>query len=88
MQRAINYCVILQSFCTRICHHIDPRGRPLIKADSDHCFGSLFWHKSSVRPSPLFKFKQNKFQAETMFATGETMGLAEWIIDDTCLVKN
>ena len=23
----------------------------------------------------------------TMFATGETLGLAEWIIDDTCLVK-
>ena len=23
-----------------------------------------------------------------MFATGETMGLAEWIIDDTCLVDN
>ena len=23
-----------------------------------------------------------------MFATGMTMGLAEWIIDDTCLVEN
>ena len=22
-----------------------------------------------------------------MFATGETVGLAEWIIDDTCLVS-
>ena len=22
-----------------------------------------------------------------MFATGKTVGLAEWIIDDTCLVK-
>ena len=22
-----------------------------------------------------------------MFATGETVGLAEWIIDDTCLVR-
>ena len=30
--------------------------------------------------------KQNKFQANTMFTTGETLGLAEWIIDDTCLV--
>ena len=28
--------------------------------------------------------KQNKFQAKTMFTTGETVGLAEWIIDDTC----
>ena len=33
---------------------------------------------SSVRPSTLFK--QIKFQAKTMFATGETVGLAEWII--------
>ena len=23
-----------------------------------------------------------------MFATGETVGLAEWIIDDTCLVRD
>ena len=23
-----------------------------------------------------------------MFITGETVGLAKWIIDDTCLVKN
>ena len=42
---------------------------------------------ASVRPSvPTFQnlAKQNK--ARTMFATGETVGLAEWIIDDTCLV--
>ena len=30
--------------------------------------------------------KQNKFQAKTMFAIGETVALAEWIIDNTCLV--
>ena len=30
--------------------------------------------------------KQTKFQAKTMFTTGETVGLAEWIIDETCLV--
>ena len=35
--------------------------------------------------SPHFS-KSNKFQAKTMFATGETVGLAEWIIDNTCLV--
>ena len=29
---------------------------------------------------------QNKLQAKTMLATGETVGLAEWIIDDICLV--
>ena len=47
--------------------------------------GSLFWHMSSVRPH--FS-KQNKFQAKTEFATGETASLAEWIIDDTCLVSS
>ena len=30
--------------------------------------------------------KQTKFQAKTTFTTGETLGLAKWIIDDTCLV--
>ena len=45
------------------------------------------------RPSrssfPTFS-KQNKFKAKVIFATGETVGvgLAEWIIDDTCLVCN
>ena len=38
-----------------------------------------------VRPSPLFKSSKTK-QQKTMFATGVTMGLAGWIIDDTCLV--
>ena len=33
---------------------IDPRGRPTVTAGSDHCFS----HKSSVRPSSLFKTKQ------------------------------
>ena len=35
--------------------------------------------------SPLFKARKTK-QQKTMVATGETVGLAEWIIDDTCLV--
>ena len=30
---------------------------------------------------------QNKFQAKTMFTTGETVGLEEWIIDDSCLIS-
>ena len=29
---------------------------------------------------------QNKSPEKIMFATGETVGLAEWIINDTCLV--
>ena len=53
----------------------DPRGRPTVTAGSDHCFCTCR-HFS----------KQNKFKAKTMFATGETVGQAEWIIDDTCLV--
>ena len=42
--------------------------------------------RPSVRPSPLFKSRKTK-QQKTMFATGVTMGLAYWIIDDTCLVS-
>ena len=31
--------------------------------------------------------KQSTFQTKTMFAIGETVGLPEWIINDTCLVS-
>ena len=60
---------------------IDPRGRPTDTACSDHCFCTC---RSFVSPSvthPHFS-KQNKFQAKTMFATDESVGLAEWVIDD------
>ena len=40
-----------------------------------------------VCPPPLFKSRKTK-QQKTMFATGVTMGLAEWIIDYTCLVSS
>ena len=53
----------------------DPLGHPLITACKDHCFHTSF---------PTSKTKQQK----TMFTTGETEGLAEWIIDDTCHVFN
>ena len=43
---------------------------------------SLFSHMLSVRPSIRLSPQQQK----TMVATGETVGLAEWIIGDTCLV--
>ena len=42
--------------------------------------------RPSVRPSPLFKSRKTK-QQKTVFTTVVTMGLAEWIIDDTCLVS-
>ena len=55
----------------------DPQSRPVVIIVFAHLV------RSSVRPH--FS-KQNKFQAKAMFATGETVDLAEWIIDDTSLV--
>ena len=47
----------------------------------------VFTHvvRPSARPHLSKIAKQNKFQAETMFPTGATVGLAEWIIEDTVL---
>ena len=41
-----------------------------------------------VRPSVRFHFSKSSKtkQQKTMSATGESVGLAQWIIDDTCLV--
>ena len=69
--------------------HIDPRIRPRVTAGSDNYFCTCrpFVHPS-VRPSVCHHFsKQNKFQAKTVFTTGKIVGLAERIIDDTCLVS-
>ena len=60
--------------------NIDSLSRPAVTAGSDHCFRTCC---PSVK---IYIEKQKKFQAKTMFTTGETVGLAEWIIDDTCLV--
>ena len=50
---------------------------------------SLFSHmlsvRTSLRPSPLFKSIKTKHK-KTLFATGVTMHLVEWIIDDTYLI--
>lgn len=56
----------------------------ILEADpgSDHYF-----HPS--RPSPLFTILQrisNNFFVKVVIANGGTRGLAEWIIDDNCLV--
>ena len=59
-------------------YFIDPLGQPKITAGRDNCFRTCC-------PSVLFKSRKTK-QQKTMFATGVTVGLAEWIIDDTCLV--
>ena len=58
-------------------HSANPQSRPV----------GIIVFAYVVRPSvPTFQnlAKQNK--VKTMFATGKTVGLAEWIIDDTCLV--
>ena len=52
--------------------------------DKDNCFRIC---RSFVRPSvSTFQNLANQNKVKTMFATGETVGLAEWIIDGTCPV--
>ena len=63
---------------------VDPLGQPTVKAGRDHCFRKCC---PSVRQFPLFKSSKTK-QQKTMFATGETVGLAEGIIADTCPVHS
>ena len=60
----------------------DPRGQPKVMAGRDNCFRTCC---PFVRASPLFKSRKTK-QQKTIIATGVTMGLAEWIIDDTCFL--
>ena len=83
----VNQRTVTTKFCSlplhkQLCN--DPLGRPTVTAGSDHCFCTC---RPFVRPSvrPHFS-KQNKFKAKTMFTTGETVGLAKWIINDICLV--
>ena len=62
---------------------IDPLGQPTVTAGSDLYFRTCC---PSVRPSvPTCEnlAKQYNFQARIVVATGETTGLAEWIIDGT-----
>ena len=66
---------------TKFIFSFDPLGQPKATACRDHCFRTCCL---SVRPSPHFKSRETK-QQKTMLATGVTMGLAEWIIDDSCL---
>ena len=58
----------------------DPLGQPKFRQVGIIVFAHV------VRPSLLLKSRKTK-QQKTMFTTGVTMDLAEWIIDDcTCLV--
>ena len=61
---------------------LDPRGRPSVTACSHHYF---LTRCPSVLPSTFqYLAKQNNCQVRIGFTTGGTVGLAEWIIDDTC----
>ena len=60
-------------------HEADPQSRPVEIIVFAHVH-------SSVRP-PFPISSKTKLQARTIF-TSETVGLAEWIIDDTCLVTS
>ena len=58
---------------------IDPLGQPKVTVRRDHCF----------RPCcPSIRLSRKTKQQKTILANGLTMGLAEWFIDDTCLVLN
>ena len=67
-------------------HEANPQSRPVVIIVSAHVVRSSV--RPSVRPSIPTFHKTKQFQAKTMFATGETVGPAEWIIDDTCLVDH
>ena len=59
---------------------VDPLGRY-----SHGRVGTIFFR--TCRPSvPTFQNLAKQYDVKTMFAIGETVGLAEWIIDDTFLV--
>ena len=56
----------------------EPLGRPTVTAGSNQCFAHVVC--PYVHPHFQNLAKQNKF-SKTMFTTGETVGMAEWIID-------
>ena len=60
---------------------VDPLGQLKVTAGRDHCFRTCCPY---VRTSPLFKSRKRK-QQKAMLASGVTMGLTGWIIDDACL---
>ena len=80
-----------KTFMCQFCHSFWSTRPTHSHAGCDHCFHK--WCpcvRASVRTSvPTFQnlSKQNKFQVKTMFISGETVGLAGWIIDDSCLVS-
>ena len=74
------WVIILKQLIISQVRAIDSFGQLKVTTGRDHCFRTCL----SVSPSPLFKSRKTK-QQKTTFTTGVTMGLAEWIIDDSCL---
>ena len=52
----------------------------IVPSGNDHY---IHTYCPSVRPSPLFKIDQNK----QIFSVGRDCELAEWIINDSCLIQ-
>ena len=63
----------------KLIHSAHPQSRPVV------IIVFAYVVRSSV-PTSQNLAKHNKIQAKTMFTSGETVGLADWIIDDDCLV--
>ena len=62
---------------------IDPRGRSIVTVGSDHYFPKF----RSFVPTFQNLTNQNKIQVNIVLTTGGTVGLAEWIIDNSFLVN-
>ena len=71
--------ITLRKHSDFLIHSAAPQSRPVVII--------VFTHVVRTQV-PTFQnlAKRYKFQVKTMFITGEIVGLAEWIIDDTCLV--
>ena len=74
VKKGVNYGLSYTRYI--LIQEADPQSQPVVII--------VFAHV--VRPHFSKYTKQNKFQAKTLFTTGQTVDLAEWIIDDTCLV--
>ena len=73
----LRYC----KFYLLLIHEADPLSRSVVIT----IFESVVCIRLTFRTSvPIFQnlAKQNNFQARIVVATGEAVGLAEWIIDD------
>ena len=73
--RLRTYCITVKSQCLLI-HSADPQSHSHIHT----CRPSEWWYFQNLA-------KLNKFQVKVLITTGEIVGLAEMIIDDTFLVQ-